>query len=59
MLTLQILIGYLFIGTVFSIMLLKDGYKRHAKIMFLELTLGPVGFLLTLILFLGIVPLNR
>lgn len=59
MLTLQILMGYFIFGTILSIILLKDGYIQHAKIMFVQLTLGPIGFILFLILAIGCAPLYR
>ena len=38
MLTLQILLGYFILASFGSIMLLKDGYKEHAKVLFFEMT---------------------
>ena len=50
MLTLQILLGAFIIGTIGSLLLLKDGYKEHAKVLFFQMTLAPIGFILLLIL---------
>lgn len=59
MLTLQILVTFFIIGTVGSIMLLKDGYVRHAKFLFFNMTCTPIGLLLIMILMLGAVPIMR
>jgi hypothetical protein len=59
MLTLQILLGFFVLGTIGSIILLKDGYKEHAKVLFFQMTLGPIGFILFLILLIGMVPMPR
>lgn len=56
MLTLQILLGYFIFATFGSIMLLKDGYKEHAKVLFFEMTLAPIGCILFLILVIGLAP---
>ena len=56
MLTLQILLGFLILGTAGSLILLKDGYKEHAKILFFQMTLAPIGILLFLILIIGMAP---
>lgn len=58
MLTLQILLGWTVLGTVGSLLLLKDGYKEHAKILFFNMTLAPTGFILFLILIIGIAPMS-
>lgn len=56
MLTLQILAGWLVLGLLGSIVLLKDGYREHARIMFLNMTIAPVGLLVLLILVIGLAP---
>ena len=58
MLTLQILLGFFILGTLGSIILLKDGYKEHAKILFFQMTLAPIGFILFLILVIGLAPMS-
>jgi len=58
MLTLQILLGFFIIGTFGSIMLLKDGYIQHAKVLFFQITLAPIGLLLFMILIIGMAPMN-
>lgn len=58
MLTLQILLGFFILGTVGSILLLKDGYYRHAKVLFVDMTLCPIGFLLLLIFVIGLAPMH-
>lgn len=56
MLTLQILLGAFIIGTIGSLLLLKDGFKEQAKVLFFQMTLTPIGFILFLILVIGIAP---
>ena len=58
MLTLQILLGWTILGTLGTLVLLKDGYKQHAKVLFFNMTLGPVGFLLFLIVVLLLAPIQ-
>lgn len=58
MLTLQILAGWTVIGTILSALLYKDGYKKNAKFLFLDLTLGPVFFILLLIVVIGFAPMS-
>lgn len=58
MLTLQILLGWTILGTLGTILLLKDGYRQHAKILFFNMTLAPVGFLLFLIVILLLAPIQ-
>ena len=58
MLTLQILAGWTVIGTILSAILYKDGYKRHAKLMFFDITLAPVFFILLLIVIIGFAPMS-
>ena len=36
MLTLQILTGWTILGTIGTILLLIDGYKQHAKVLFFQ-----------------------
>lgn len=59
MLTLQILAGWTILGTIGTILLLIDGYKQHAKVLFFQITLAPVGFILFLILIIGLAPMPR
>ncbi len=59
MLTLQTLAIYFIIGTVGSLMLLKDGYKKHAKFLFVNMTVAPTSLLLFLILLIGMAPMPR
>ena len=59
MLTLQILTGWTILGTIGTILLLIDGYKQHAKMLFFQITLAPVGFILFLILIIGLAPMPR
>lgn len=56
MLTLQILFGAFIIGTIGSLLLLKDGFKEQAKVLFFQGTLAPIGFILFLILVIGLAP---
>lgn len=56
MLTLQILVGAFIIGIIGSLLLLKDGFKEQAKVLFFQMTLAPIGFILFLILVIGIAP---
>ena len=56
MLTLQILLGYFILASFGSIMLLKVRYKEHAKVLFFEMTLAPIGCILFLILVIGLAP---
>lgn len=58
MLTLQILLVFFIFGSFGSIMLLKEGYKRHAKFLFFDMTLNPILFILSLIMLIGIVPMH-
>ena len=58
MLTLQILLGAFIIGTIGSLLLLKDGYKEHAKVLFFQMTIAPIGFILLLILVIGLAPIS-
>ena len=59
MLTLQILTSWTILGTIGTILLLIDGYKQHAKVLFFQITLAPVGFILFLILIIGLAPMPR
>lgn len=58
MLTLQTLAIYFILGTIGSIMLLKDGYTRHAKFLFVNMTVAPIALILFLILIIGIAPMS-
>lgn len=57
MLTLTTLAIWTVLGTIGTILLLIDGYKQHAKILFFQITLAPVGFILFLILIIGLAPM--
>lgn len=59
MLTLTTLAIWTVLGTIGTILLLIDGYKQHAKILFFQITLAPVGFILFLILIIGLAPMSR
>lgn len=59
MLTLTTLAIWTVLGTIGTILLLIDGYKQHAKILFFQITLAPVGFILFLILIIGLAPMPR
>ena len=59
MLTLTTLAIWTVLGTIGTILLLIDGYKQHAKILFFQITLAPVGFILLLILIIGLAPMPR
>ena len=59
MLTLITLAIWTVLGTIGTILLLIDGYKQHAKILFFQITLAPVGFILFLILIIGLAPMPR
>lgn len=58
MLTLQTLGIFLILGTIGSLLLLKDGYVKHAKYMFFNLTITPIGLILFMILMIGCVPMR-
>lgn len=59
MLALTTLAIWTVLGTIGTILLLIDGYKQHAKILFFQITLAPVGFILFLILIIGLAPMPR
>ena len=56
MLTLQILLGYFILASFGSIMLLKDGYKEHAKVLFFFFFLAPIGCILFFFFVIGLAP---
>lgn len=58
MLTLWILLVWTILATIGSILLLKDGYIAHAKVLFFQMGLAPVGFMLCLILIIGLAPVG-
>lgn len=58
MITLTILLVWTILATIGSILLLKDGYVQHAKVLFFQMGIGPVGFMLLLILVIGLAPVN-
>ena len=58
MITLTILLVWTLLATIGSILLLKDGYVQHAKVLFFQMGLAPVGFMLCLILLIGLAPIG-
>lgn len=57
MLTLQILAGWIVLGTVGSILLLLERNFKQAKVLFVDITIVPSMLLVLLILLIGFAPI--